>query len=139
MKKLPDYYRYLAIFTFMDDGVHVVFPDLPGCISFGKDEAEAMKEAREALSLHMYGMEQDDDDIPVPSKMQKLAQEEQLEDNETFCLIEAFMPPFREKQNHRFVKKTLSIPYWLNAQAEACGINFSRTLQAALKKELNLA
>ena len=94
--------------------------------------------AKEALSLHLYGMEQDNDDIPAPSTMKQLAKDEQLEENESFCLIEVFMPPFREKQNTRFVKKTLSIPYWLNAQAEAYGVNFSQTLQAALKEQLHI-
>ena len=36
----PDFYRYHAIFTYEEDGVHVVFPDLPGCVTFGKDEEE---------------------------------------------------------------------------------------------------
>lgn len=135
---LPVFYRYMAIFTFEKDGIHITFPDLPGCVSFGKDETEAMEKAREALAFHLYGMEQDHDSIPIASSILTLQKEEPLEDNEVFCLIEAFMPAFREKQNKRFVKKTLSIPYWLNAQAEACEVNFSQTLQSALKKELNL-
>ena len=44
--------------------------------------------------------------IPMPSGLKQLAQSETLEDNETFFLVEAFMPAFREKQNKRFVKKT---------------------------------
>jgi len=48
------------------------------------------------------------------------------------------MPPFREKQHKKFVKKTLSIPSWINAQAEYAGINFSQTLQEALLEKLNI-
>lgn len=136
---MPDFYRYHAIFTYEDDGVHVVFPDLPGCITIGKDEEEAIRMAKEAVSLHIYGMEQDKEPIPEPSSMKKLAEEEVLEPNESFYLVEAFMPPFREKQNKRFVKKTLSIPYWLNVEAERQGINFSHTLQNAIKQQLNIA
>lgn len=55
------------------------------------------------------------------------------------CLVDTFMPAIREKMAKRFVKKTLSIPAWLNAQAESYGINFSQTLQKALKQELKLA
>ncbi|MBQ1335376.1 MAG: type II toxin-antitoxin system HicB family antitoxin, partial [Selenomonadaceae bacterium] len=106
---------------------------------FGKDEDEAIRMAREAVSLHMYGMEQDAEDIPEPSSLKALARDEELEDNEVFFLVEAFMPAFREKQNKRFVKKTLSIPYWLNAEAERQGINFSQTLQQAIKQHLNIA
>ena len=135
----PDFYRYHAIFSYEDDGIHVTFPDLPGCITFGKDEDEAIRMAREAVSLHMYGMEQDAEDIPEPSSLKALARDEELEDNEVFFLVEAFMPAFREKQNKRIVKKTLSIPYWLNAEAERQGINFSQTLQQAIKQQLNIA
>lgn len=135
----PDFYRYHAIFSYEDDGVHVTFPDLPGCITFGKDEDEAIRMAREAVSLHLYGMEQDGEAIPEPSSLKSLARDEELKDNEVFFLVEAFMPAFREKQNKRFVKKTLSIPYWLNAEAERQGINFSHTLQQAIKQQLNIA
>ena len=135
---LPNYYRYTAIFTYEEDGIHVVFPDLPGCVTFGKDEEEAARMAREALALHLYGMEQDGDEIPQPSPMRVLAEQEELQSNEIFMLVEVFMPEFREKQKRRFVKKTLSIPYWMNVEAERIGLNFSQTLQNAIEKKLSL-
>lgn len=136
---LPNYYRYTAIFTYEEDGVHVVFPDLPGCVTFGKEEEEAVQMAREVLALHLYGMEQDGDEIPQPSPLRTLAKKEVLQSNEVFMLVEAFMPAFREKQSKRFVKKTLSIPYWMNAEAERIGVNFSQTLQNALAEKIALA
>ena len=136
---IPIYYRYTAIFTYEQDGIHVVFPDLPGCITFGKDENEAVRMAREVLALHLYGMEQDGDEIPQPSPMRVLAEQEELQSNEIFMLVEVFMPAFREKQKRRFVKKTLSIPYWMNAEAERIGLNFSQTLQNALEEKIALA
>ena len=135
----PDFYRYTASFSYEKDGVHVVFPDLPGCITFGVDEEEAVRMAREALALHIYGMEQDGEAIPQPSPLRTLAEQEELQKNEMFFLVEAFMPSFREKQNKRFVKKTLSIPYWMNAEAERIGLNFSQTLQNAIVQKLSLA
>ena len=119
--------------------MHVTFPDLPGCVTFGKDEDEAIRMAREALAMHLYGMEQDNDEIPAPSGLKLLAEKEALGANEIFFLVEAFMPAFRERQSRRFVKKTLSIPYWMNAEAERQGINFSQTLQQAIKQQLNIA
>ena len=136
---LPNYYRYTAIFTYEEDGVHVVFPDLPGCVTFGKEEEEAVQMAREGLALHLYGMEQDGDEIPQPSSLRTLAKEENLQSNEVFMLVEAFMLAFREKQSKRFVKKPLSIPYWMNAEAERIGVNFSQTLQNALAEKIALA
>ena len=135
----PDFYRYAAIFSYEEDGVHVVFPDLPGCITFGADEDEAVRMAREALALHIYGMEQDGDEIPQPSSLRMLAEQEDLQENEVFMLVEAFMPTFRERESKRFVKKTLSIPYWINAEAERVGLNFSQTLQNAIAQKLSLA
>ena len=135
----PDFYRYAAIFSYEEDGVHVVFPDLPGCITFGADEDEAVRMAREALALHIYCMEQDGDEIPQPSSLRMLAEQEDLQENEVFMLVEAFMPTFRERESKRFVKKTLSIPYWMNAEAERVGLNFSQTLQNAIAQKLSLA
>ena len=130
----PEYYRFIAVFAYYEDGISITFPDLPGCISFGKDEAEAMKCAKEVLMLHLWGMEQDNETIPQPSPLHSI----ELSKDEIPTMIEVFMPAFREKQNSRFVKKTLSIPYWLNLEAEHKGINFSKLLQNAIKQELRL-
>ena len=135
---LPDFYRYTAIFTFEDDGVHITFPDLPGCVSFAANEKDATETAKEALALHLYGMEADGEEILAPSPVRNLAAAETLESNESFFMVEVFMPAFREKQNERSVKKTLTIPYWLNAEAERYGINFSHALQYGIKHQLNM-
>jgi len=59
---------YFALFEPSQDGYGVCFPDLPGCISFGKDIETAQQEATDALGLHIYGMEKDGESVPVPSK-----------------------------------------------------------------------
>lgn len=135
----PDFYRYIALLDYEDDGVHVTFPDLPGCVTAGENEADTIKAARDVLALHLWGMEEDEEVPPEPSTIKELADRKKLQDNETFLLVDTFMPAIREKMAKRFVKKTLSIPAWLNAQAESYGINFSQTLQKALKQELKLA
>ena len=134
----PDFYSYIAILDYEKDGVHITFPDLPGCVSFGKDEADAVKQAREVLALHLWGMEDDDELPPAASSIKEISNKRILQENETYFLVDAFMPIIREKMANRFVKKTLSIPAWLNVQAENCGINFSQTLQKALKQELKI-
>lgn len=131
---LPNYYRYIAVFAYYENGISITFPDLPGCVSHGESEEEAMSCAKEVLALHMWGIEQDGDPAPEPSGLRNL----ELHENEVAVLIEVFMPPFREKQNSRFVKKTLSIPYWLNAEAESRGVNFSKVLQRALMDQLGV-
>jgi len=132
---LPDTYIFPCVFIYKESGgISIYFPDLDGCISSGENETEACRNAKEALSLHLYGMEQDNDDIPQPSSIRDIV----LDDNESIILVEVFMPPFRAKQDNKFVKKTLTIPHWLNIEAERAGVNFSQILQTTLKKHLGI-
>jgi len=129
-----DNYIYPCVFIYKDDGISIYFPDLDGCVSFGENEQEAFYNAKEALTLHLYGMEQDNEPIPEPSMIKNVT----LDENEQAMFIEAFMPAFRAKQANKFVKKTLTIPEWLNIIAEKEGVNFSQVLQAALKERLHV-
>ncbi len=130
-----DRYSFIAVLEQGDEGtVGVSFPDLPGCISTGEGTTEAVKNAKEALCLHLYGMEEDGDNIPEPSDLSDIS----LEKNELPVLIEVYMKPFREKMHKHYVKKTLSIPGWVNAIAEEQGVNFSAVLLKGLKEECNL-
>ena len=131
-----DTYIFPCIFIYKDGGgIDINFPDLDGCISYGEDEEKAFNNAKEALSLHLYGMEQDNDTIPKPSSIRDIV----LESHEIILLVEVYMPPFRAKQHNKSVNKTLTLPQWLNIEAEQAGINFSQTLQRALKEELQIA
>ena len=131
---MKDTYIFPAVFDYADDGISIEFPDLPGCLPCADTVEEAVKNAKEALMLHLYGMEQDNEEIPEATAVNEI----KIEANQAIILVDVFMPPFREKQKTRFVKKTLSIPSWLNAEAEHCGINFSAVLQEALKQKLEL-
>lgn len=132
---MKDKYIYPAVVYFDDDGIAIEFPDLPGCLSCTDDESQIAKCAKEALGAHLYGMERDGDPIPEPSSIKDIKPEE----NGVIILVEAFMPPVRERINNRYVKKTLSIPYWLNVEAENAGVNFSGILQEALKQYLHVS
>lgn len=58
---------HLAVLEPGEDGSYSIsFPDLPGCFSYGDNLAEAQRMAKEAASLHVYGMERDGDEIPTP-------------------------------------------------------------------------
>lgn len=131
---MKDTYIFPAVFEICDNGVSILFPDLEGCLPCAETVESAIKNAKEALTLHLYGMEEDNEEIPEPTPFSKI----QLHENQTIVLIDVYMPPFREKQHKKFVKKTLSIPSWINAQAEYAGINFSQTLQEALLEKLNI-
>lgn len=113
MKK-DDTYIYPSIFSFDDDGISVEFPDLEGCFTCGDTTKEAIKNAKEAMGLHLFGMEEDNEAIPTPTDIKDI----KLENNQTIVLIEVYMPIIREAINNQSVKKTLTIPRWLNNLAE---------------------
>lgn len=130
-----DHYVYPAVFTFEEDGVSVEFPDLPGCLTCGNDVNEAVQMAKEALALHLYGLEEDGDPIPEPSPPTRI----KAEANQAIMLVEVWMPPVRSEVQNRAVKKTLTIPKWLNDLAERRKVNFSQVLQEALKQHLGVS
>lgn len=125
-------YCFPAVFYFDDDGVSIEFPDLPGCLPCADTEEEAFRNAKEALGLHLYGLELDGDPIPAPSSVRDIRPDE----GGVVVMVEAFMPTVRDRINQRAVKKTVTIPAWLNREAEAAGANFSLILQNALKSYL---
>ena len=129
-----DRYIYPAVFHYADDGISVEFPDLPGCLTCGDNTEEALSMAKEALELHLYGMERDNDEIPAPSDLTAI----KLGSNEQIVLIDVFMPPVRDGQENKAVKKTLTIPKWLNDIAEKENVNFSQVLQVGLKQYLGI-
>lgn len=132
MKK--DRYIYPAVFDYANDGISISFPDLPGCFSCADTDEEAIYMAKEALGLHLYGMEEDGDDIPTPTTINRI----NLESKQAVVLVDVLMPVVREAVENYSVKKTLSIPQWLNKLAIENNINFSQVLQAALKDQLGI-
>ncbi len=96
---LKDNYSYVAVFTYDDDGISIDFPDLPGCCPCAdKDDTDmALKNAKEALGLHIWGMEQDNEELPIPSPITSL----HLASNQVPTLISVFMPAVREHINNR--------------------------------------
>ncbi len=133
---MKDRYSYVAIFTYDEDGIVIEFPDLPGCYPCAdKDDTEgALKNAKEALGLHIWGIEQDGEILPEPSSITDIS----LEANQIPVLVNVFMPPIRERINSKFVKKTLSLPAWLAAKADEDGVNCSRIFQNALMEYLGV-
>ncbi|MBQ7668626.1 MAG: type II toxin-antitoxin system HicB family antitoxin [Clostridia bacterium] len=128
-------YVYPAIFNYADDGISISFPDLPGCLSEAQTTEEALKNAEEVLGLWMYNLEEDNEKIPKPTKLEDVC----CQKNEKVLLIKTWMPLVRMEVEEQSVKKTLTIPQWLNKIAEENNVNFSKILQAALKEYLNVS
>lgn len=133
MKK--DYYIYPAIFEYAKDGISISFPDLPGCISCAKTDEDALYMAKDALGLYIACSEEDNQEVKKPSKLNEI----KLKENQRAVLIEVNMPLFREAVQNTSVKKTLTIPKWINDLAERNNINFSQLLQMAIKDNLGIS
>lgn len=102
----------------------------------GKDTADAMEMARDAIGIMGIDMEDENEPLPKPSSLAELTKE-----NETdiVTLVDVDFTEYRRKNDMRAVKKNCTIPSWLNFEAEKAGTNFSAVLQAALKRELHLS
>lgn len=125
---------YLAVLEPSSDGYGVFFPDLPGCFSFGTTLSEAQANAQEALELHIYGLEKDNDPIPTPS--QNLSKEYTA--GNIVCAVSIFPDIVRNEMANRRVKTNTTIPAWLKELAEKQGVNFSKLLENSLMDYLNL-
>lgn len=128
-------YAYPAVFTpEKDGGYSVLFPDLEGCFTCGDNLADAIFMAEDALALVMYGYEHDARPIPTPSKSSDIS----LEDNSFINYVSCDTLAYNKRYNNKSVKKTLSIPEWLNESAIAMNINFSQVLQEALMQKIGV-
>jgi predicted RNase H-like HicB family nuclease len=132
---LKDKYVFPAYFCYYENGnIGIVFPDLPGCVSQGNNDEDALRMAKEALTFHLWGMEEDSDEIPEPTTARDL----RPESDQTVVLIEAFMPAFRERMNNKAITKTVTIPRWLELEAKAASLNYSQVLQDGLMERLGI-
>ena len=116
---------YPAIIHEEEGQCWVEFPDLEGCYSDGDNLAEAAKNAEEALGLFLCSLIERGLPVPAPSNMSDVQPENGFR---TLVATE----PMKYHKNTRAVKKTLTIPEWLNEEAEKRHINFSSVLQQAL-------
>ncbi len=125
-------YFYPAIFEPEDEGYSVYVPDIPGCMTQGDSLDEALEMAQEAIGLMLE--DKDEQDYPKPSSPTETATE-----GKQFVMMVPFdKMAYDRKYKSKAVKKTLSIPAWLNDLALKRNINFSNLLQNALMRELNV-
>lgn len=119
---------YPALFHKAEEGgFWISFPDFPECFTEGDDMQEAYERAVDALGLALVSRKEENEEIPTPSEVSE------INANEGFIVVLEFdMLAYLKKHNNKAVKKTLTIPEWLNESATAMGLNFSQVLQEAL-------
>lgn len=125
---------YPAVFHKAEEGgFWVSFPDIPECLTQGDDMQQAYEMAVEALGLSLTTMEEAGEETPKSSAPDDIDVEDGF-----LVVVEFDMAEYRRKYCSRAVKKTLSIPEWLNEAAIRQGINFSQVLQEALMQKVNM-
>lgn len=129
-------YVFPAVFTAEVNGAYSVnFPDLESCYTCGDDLADAIKMAEDVLALTLYEYESQNKTIPSPSDIHSI----HTEKNEFVSVVPADTAEYQKRFNKKSVKKTLTIPEWLNDIAVAHNVNFSKTLQDALIQTLGIS
>lgn len=124
---------YPAVFKAEDDGYSVRFPDFEGCYSEGDTIEEAYDMAVDALGLYLDSSE-DVFVYPMASNPKNI-----VTDNDEFVVMVDFnMIEYLKKNNNKSVRKTLTIPEWLNNMAIKKNVNFSNVLQNALMEYLDV-
>jgi antitoxin HicB len=128
-------YIFPAVFKQETDGsFSVSFPDINNCYTQGDDLYDAYEMAEDVLCLILYKMEENNENIPTPSNPKDI----QINDNSFVAIIRADTLEYRMFYDNKAIKKTLTIPQWLNTMAERKGVNFSNVLQTALKEKLGI-
>ena len=121
-------YVFPAIFVEDEGSIAVEFPDLKNCFTQGENMVDALEMASDVLSAKLVFMEDNRETIPAPTPINQLS----LEPGEYSTLVMADTLAYRKANSTKSVKKTLTIPSWLNEAAEKQSVNFSQVLQEAL-------
>lgn len=116
-----------------DGGYSVEVPDLVGCVTQGETLEEAMEMAQDAALGWILTAIEEEEEIPKPSTMEEIKVGK--EGFKTLLLLN--IDEYTEKYGcKKSIKKTLTLPQWLNKRAEKLGINFSQALQEILLSKI---
>ena len=121
---------YPVLFHPEETGFSITVPDLDGCFTQGDTLEDALNAVQDAIGLYLDGMPE----LPPASAPGSVRAQ-----GSDFMMVVAFDPlAYKRRHDTKAVKKTLTVPSWLNEAAEAAHINFSSVLQSGLKKQLNI-
>ncbi|MCC8160402.1 MAG: type II toxin-antitoxin system HicB family antitoxin [Oscillospiraceae bacterium] len=127
-------YVYPAVFTKENGGYSIAFPDIESCFTQGEDLQDGIENAQDALCLMLYRAEAEGKPIPAASEPQEV----KVRGSEFVTLIACDTIEYERFFKNKSVKKTLTIPEWLNDMAVRENVNFSNVLQNALMEQLNI-
>ena len=123
-----------------EGGYSVIFPDLNHLATCGDTLANAVEMAVDCLASYLYTAKKEKEDVPAPSDISDIDVNAEYDEYETafINMVSVDVDEYAKKHFEKSVKKTLTIPSWLNDIAIENNINFSQVLQNALKEQLHL-
>lgn len=132
---------YPACFYKEENGYSVIFPGLD-VATCGENEQDAMEMAVDCLAGYLWDAKHDHTEIPAAMKLEEVDLETVADgvpyESAFKTLVTVDVEEYAKKHFEKAVKKTLTIPVWLNELAIQNGVNFSQTLQEALKERLHV-
>ena len=132
---MKDNYTYQAILDYSEEGfINIEFPMFEGAFTCVESGEDPIRSAQDLLSLYLK--DYIDKNKELPSERTKL--DLNLGENQTSVFINVWLPYHLKNVKETYVKKTLTIPTWLDILAKQNHINFSSTLVDALKEKLNV-
>lgn len=127
---------YPAVFHSEEVGGYSVdFPDLLGCVTEGDTLDEAIRMAADALGIYLYSLKEDGEKVPKPSDPADI----KVSGRDFISMVTYDEVEYLKRTDNHSVKKTLTIPAWMDTLARENNLNFSNVLQNAIRRELNLA
>lgn len=128
-------YVYPALFRRGDDGIIVTFPDLDDTFTDGTTMEEAFENAEDVLNLMLWNREEEREKIPPPSSPEQIF----VPQGTTLAMIKADTFSYRKLHATKTIRRSITIPRWLDTLARERNINFSQLMQNAIRKECGIS
>ena len=127
-------YVYPALFVKEDESIIVTFPDLEDTFTDGATMQEAFENAEDVLNLMLWNREEEKDDIPMPSSPEQITVPQEA----TLAMIKADTLAYRKLHDQKIIRRSITIPSWLDTLARERNINFSQLMQNAIRRECGI-
>lgn len=127
-------YVYPALFAKEDESILVTFPDLEDTFTDGATMQEAFDNAEDVLNLMLWNREEEKADIPLPSSPEEII----VPQGTMLVMIKADTLAYRKLHDQKTIRRSITLPSWLDTIAREHNINFSQLMQNAIRRECGI-
>ena len=127
-------YVYPALFAKEDESILVTFPDLEDTFTDGATMQEAFDNAEDVLNLMLWNREEENADIPLPSSPEEII----VPQGTMLVMIKADTLAYRKLHDQKTIRRSITLPSWLDTIAREHNINFSQLMQNAIRRECGI-